>query len=327
MMMLHRVVGMAARRWQARKRQGARLPLAECGVLLLTAIIAWLSGQHPLLFGLWGPWDFSWTAFIGVAVTLLWFMRGLSRAPPGARMPRWRGVSFLAGMAALYFVLLTQFDYLAQHMFFLNRVQHLVMHHLAPFLIAMSWPGETIARGMPAALRRLAKAAAIRAGLRAVQQPVIALLLFEGLLMLWLVPPVTFRAMLDARLYAVMNASMVADGLLFWFLVLDPRPRPPAPIAFFTRLALAFLPIFPQIAIGTALGLAQHDLYPSFALCGRVFAAIDPLLDQQIGGLILWVPAGMMSALASVLIMRRMFHQDDRMSDLLAPVRTVKLSP
>ena len=82
------------------------------------------------------------------------------------------------------------------------------------------------------------------------QQPVLAVLLFEGLLVLWLIPPVTFRAMFNPLLYAVMNASMVVDGLLFWFLVLDPRPHPPAPIGFFTRATLAFLIIFPQIAWG-----------------------------------------------------------------------------
>ena len=140
----------------------------------------------------------------------------------------------------------------------------------------------------------------------------LAVLLFEGLLFLWLVPSITFRAMFDWRLYEIMNASMVIDGLLFWFLVLDPRPCPIAPIGFFTRLCLAFLIIFPQIGLGTVIGLAQHDLYPSFSLCGRVFADIGPLLDQQIGALVLWVPAGMMSAFAAVLIMGRMFRDDDR---------------
>jgi putative membrane protein len=108
-----------------------------------------------------------------------------------------------------------------------------------------------------------------------------------------------------------MNASMVIDGLLFWFLVLDPRPTPQAPIGFFPRLAMAFLIIFPQIGIGTAIGLANHDLYPSFSLCGRVFPDIGPVVDQQIGGLVLWIPAGMMSAFAAVLIMRRMFLHED----------------
>ena len=199
-------------------------------------------------------------------------------------------------------------------MFFLNRIQHAVLHHIGPFLIALSWPGATIAHGMPAPLRRCCGAAAVRNLLRPFQRPMPAVLLFEGLLFLWLIPSVTFRAMFDWRLYEIMNASMAIDGLLFWFLVLDPRPFPVAPIGFFTRLCLSFLIIFPQIGLGTAIGLAQRDLYPSFSLCGRVFADIGPLLDQQIGALVLWVPAGMMSAFAAVLIMWRMFHDDDRVA-------------
>ncbi len=143
-------------------------------------------------------------------------------------MPRWRIGCFLIGFAAIYVVLLTRFEYLAQHMFFLNRVQHAVMHHFGPFLIALSWPGATIARGMPGLPRRWCESGPVRRVLRGLQQPVLAVLLFEGLLVLWLVPPVMFRAMFDWRLYEVMNASMVVDGLLFWFLVLDPRPNPPA---------------------------------------------------------------------------------------------------
>jgi putative membrane protein len=212
----------------------------------------------------------------------------------------------------LYTVLLTQFEYLAQHMFFLNRLQHLTMHHLCPFLIALSWPGETIACGMPPAVRRCCAGRPVLRVLRVLQRPLLAFGLFDGLLILWLIPPVTFRAMLDAHLYAVMNASMVIDGLLFWFLVLDPRPAPVAPVGFFMRLVLGFIVIFPQIAVGTVIEAAQTDLYPSFALCGRVYPSIGPLLDQQIGGLILWIPAGMMSALGSLLIMYRMFRHDDR---------------
>ena len=120
-------------------------------------------------------------------------------------------------------------------MFFLNRMQHAVLHHLGPFLIALSWPGGTIARGMPAALRRCCESGAVRLLLGVLQQPAVAVLLFEGLLVLWLIPPITFRAMFDWRLYKMMNASMVIDGLLFWFLVLDPRPCPTAPVGFFTR--------------------------------------------------------------------------------------------
>ncbi len=287
------------------------LPVGEMGVVVAAVTVAWVTARHPSSVPAWGPWDFSWPAFLGIGFTLLWFLRGLRRAGRAAAVSVWRCVAFLVGLAGLYAVLLTQFEYLAQHMFFLNRVQHLAMHHLFPFLIALSWPGAIIARGMPSGVRRVCASIPVQRALRTLQRPVLAFVLFEGLLILWLVPPVTFRAMIDPQLYAVMNASMVIDGLLFWFLVLDPRPAPQAPVSFFARLCLGFLVIFPQIAVGTLIESAHTDLYPSFALCGRVYPAIGPLLDQQIGGLILWVPAGMMSALAAVLIMVRMFRHED----------------
>ena len=284
--------------------------LPEAAVIALGLGVQWVCDRHISLMPGWGPWDFSWPAFLGAAWGLLWFVRGRCRETGSDRMAGWRVAWFLSGVAAIYLVLLTRFEYLAQHMFFLNRVQHAAMHHLGPFLIALSWPGGTIARGTPPALRKWCASSAVRSVLRVLQQPVLAVLLFEGLLVLWLIPPVTFRAMFDPSLYEVMNDSMVVDGLLFWFLVLDPRPSPPAPLGFFARATLAFLIIFPQIGLGTLIGLASHDLYPSFSLCGRVYSAIDPMLDQQIGSLIVWAPTGMMSALATGLIMRRLCLHD-----------------
>ncbi|HET8995165.1 MAG TPA: cytochrome c oxidase assembly protein, partial [Acetobacteraceae bacterium] len=268
--------------------------LGECGIVALTIMAGWVTARFPSALPAWAPWDFSWTAFLATGLALLWFLRGLARTPHAQRIAAWRCLCFLSGLAGFYAVLLTHFEYLAQHAFFLNRVQHVAMHHLCPFLIALSWPGETMARGMPPRLLRALSSTPVHRLLRVLQNPWLAYILFEGLLLLWLVPPVTFAAMIDPHLFAVMNASMVIDGLLFWFLVLDPRPPEQAPLRFFTRLLLGFVVIFPQIAAGTVIGGARHDLYPSFALCGRVYTSIGPLLDQQIGGLILWVPAGMM---------------------------------
>jgi putative membrane protein len=290
--------------------EAPRWLVPEAGVVALGLGVQWFGDRHLTLMPWWGPWDFSWAAFLGVGLGLLWFLCGQRRAMGSDRMAGWRVACFLTGLATIYLMLLTRFEYLAQHMFFLNRIQHAAMHHVGPFLIALSWPGETIARGMPVALRRCCSSGSVRGVLRVLQQPLLAVVLFEGLLVLWLIPTVMFRAMFDPLLYSVMNASMVVDGLLFWFLVLDPRPDTAAPVGFFTRATLAFLIIFPQIAVGTLIGITPHDLYPSFSLCGRVFSAIDPLLDQKIGGLILWVPTGMMSALATGLIMRRLFLHD-----------------
>ena len=117
----------------------------------------------------------------------------------------------------------TRYDYMAQHEFFLNRIQHIFMHHLGPFLVALAWPGERCTAACPPPFRRIANARFLRVVLSVVQQPLLAAILFVGLIYLFLIPTVHFRAMIDPRLYAIMNWSMIGDGLLFWFLVLDPQ--------------------------------------------------------------------------------------------------------
>ena len=280
-------------------------------LLGLGGLLYWLCRFHPSAMPVWAPWDFSWPEYLAFALTILWFFRGLADTPPEARPSLARRVAFFSGLALTYAVMQTHFDYMAQHMFFLNRIQHVVMHHVGPFLIALGLAGGTIRRGMPAPLRRMAGSRPVGLTIRVLQQPAVAVILFVGLFYFWLIPPVHFRAMIDPRLYVVMNASMVLDGLLFWSLVLDPRPRPPARVSFGARFALAVVVMFPQIALGAVITFSQHDLYPYYDLCGRLFPSIDALDDQQIGGIVMWIPPAMMSVTAALLVLNALrIHEE-----------------
>ena len=124
--------------------------------------------------------------------------------------------------------------------------------------------------------------------------------------------------MLDPRLYALMNWTMVGDGILFWALVLDPRPMPPARVSFLVRAVLAIGVMFPQIVLGAFITFAHHDLYPYYDLCGRLYPSIDALTDQRLGGLVIWIPPAMMSVVALILVlygMRRNEASDLEESD------------
>ncbi len=280
-------------------------------IFALGALLFWLSNRHPSLMPVWAPWDFSPVEYLATTLTLFWFWRGIALSLPAERPPIWRVVFFLLGMLVLYVVLQTRFEYWSQHMFFLNRVQHVTMHHLGPFLIAVAWTGATIKRGMPGRARQFIESRPVIAAVRVLQQPLLAVFLFVGLFYLWLIPSVHFRAMIDPKLYAVMNWSMVVDGLLFWSLVLDPRPKPPARISYGARAALSFGVMFPQIIVGALLAFAPYDLYPYYDLCGRLFPSIGALSDQVIGGIISWIPPGMMSVIGVLLVLNALrLHEE-----------------
>jgi putative membrane protein len=186
---------------------------------------------------------------------------------------------------------------------------------MGPFLIALGAAGATIERGMPAMLRRAIAHPAVQLPIAVLQQPFIAAFIFVGSFYFWLIPGIHFRAMIDPRLYAVMNWTMVLDGVLFWVLVLDPRPKPPARISFGTRAALAFGVMFPQIILGAIITFTQRDLYPYYELCGRLYPSVSALSDQRFGGLIMWIPPSMMSVLGVILVINALRLHEESLAE------------
>ena len=102
------------------------------------------------------------------------------------------------------------------------------------------------------------------------------------------------------------------DGILFWCLVLDPRPSPPARVSFGWRAALAAAVMFPQILGGAIIVFNRHDLYSFYDLCGRIYPNIGAHYDQTIGGLITWIPPAMMSVVALVFVLNAMRLSEER---------------
>lgn len=280
-------------------------------ILALGGLVDWVTTVYPAGLPVWLPYDFSWFAWLGTWLPVWWYWHGISTLPSAERPKLWRRASFSLGMTVMYAVLQTHYLYLAEHQFFLNRIQHVIMHHLGPFLVALAVAGKPLRRGMPAPLARLIDSSALRQVMTPIQQPFVASVLFVGLVGLWLIPVVHFRAMLNPQLFWIMNWSMIIDGLLFWCMVLDPRPNPPARARYGVRVAMAWSVIFPQILIGALIVFARRDIYPYYSYCGRFFPSIGPITDQLVGGIVVWIPPAMMSAIAGVLVLNYMrLHED-----------------
>lgn len=261
------------------------------------------------------PWEFSWLVQLSIWAALLLYFNGLRKAG-AAEMPGTAAVlAFVTGVVLMYLVTQTRFDYWSQYMFFVHRGQHLVLHHLAPFLIALSLPAPVLARGLPAGVRRFFAGRRLLARAwvtlyRWLQQPAIACFLFVGLIAFWLTPEIHFDAMLSERLYWLMNWSMALDGLLFWWLMFERGQGGITPrLGYGTRVLLLFAVMVPQIIIGASITFAGTNWFEVYAVCGRAWP-LDPMTDQHLGGLITWIPAAMMSVVGALVILRFWIHDD-----------------
>ena len=252
------------------------------------------------------PFIFNAPVFLCTWFTVLWYFRGLGRIAPERRPGSLRQAFFLLGVFSIYAVLQTRFEYLSQHLFSLNRVQAVTLSMAGPFCIGIGWMQEVLMAGVPGWLLAFCRWPPARRFWRILSHPFIATLLFLLSSDIWVVPSIHFAAMINPPLYACMNLSCLAGGLLFWLIVLDPRPKPLSRLSYIARGALGFLVMFPQVAVSAYIALTPRDLYAFYTLCGRIFPAMSPAYDQMLGGMIQWIPPGMMNTAALILALNAM---------------------
>lgn len=272
------------------------------------------------------PWEFSPTLILLFVISGVLFARGTFVHKVG-KLRQWY---FWVGFVLLYLSMHTHVDYYAERVFFIHRLQHLVLHHLGPLLIMAAYPGQVIRAGMPlswrVALKNFRQTRSCQIIEAILTNKWLVPFMFVFLVLIWLLPTIQFYSMLDWRLYRLMNWSVVISGFLYWNLVLDRRPYVEREITAKTALGRfwqrhgaggklaamtpterAMSPILtmaPQILAGIYITFTSVDLYPLFDVCGRALP-ITALQDQGWGGLIMWVPAaivesfGIIVALAS----------------------------
>lgn len=242
------------------------------------------------------PWEFSPTVVLAFIAAAVLFVRGQRRH----RVTVARQVFFWAGMVLLYLSLHTRVDYYAERMFFIHRLQHLVLHHLGPLLLMAGFPGSAMRAGLPlawrVALSRFLRTPLGHGVVGVLTHKILIPTVFVLMVLVWLVPTVQFYSMLDVRLYRLMNWSVVITGILYWNLILDRRPAPPAAMTPGGRVISPILTMAPQMVAGAIIAFTERDLYPLFELCGRAIA-MSAETDQTIGGLTMWIPAALVEVI------------------------------
>ena len=109
-----------------------------------------------------------------------------------------------------------------------------------------------------------------------------------------------------------MNWTVAISGLLYWWMLLDHRPSPPSQARPGLHLLSPVITLTLQIVVGAIITFSQYDLYPVFTLCGRAFTSLPASLDQSLGGLIMWVPAGVLEAISAMMALRHLMRLSAR---------------
>jgi putative membrane protein len=122
---------------------------------------------------------------------------------------------------------------------------------------------------------------------------------FVGSLYFWQIPAVHNIALLNPTIHYIMHITMLAAGMLFFFVIFD-RRHPPGGLNFGLRQLMLVAGIVSNILAGSVTTLKEVVVYTAYDIEGRLFT-LSALADEQTGGYIIWVPSSMM-LLISILI-------------------------
>jgi cytochrome c oxidase assembly factor CtaG len=240
---------------------------------------------HAHFAGLPADWHpATWAAAAALFLAGWLYARGVRL---GAAVGTWQRAAFSAGWCALALALVSPLAARAGANFALHMVQHELLMVLAPPLLVLGQPYAVLARVLsPTALRAAA------APLRLVS-PLAAWGLHALALWIWHVPRLFSAALGSDWVHAAQHASFFLTALLFWWAVFR-RLR--------TGMAVLFVltTMIHMGALAALLTFAPAPLYPGTSLEA-----------QQLGGLIMWVPAGYAMRLAGILAFDRLLARSD----------------
>ncbi|VTU39452.1 cytochrome c oxidase assembly factor CtaG [Variovorax sp. PBL-H6] len=251
-------------------------------------------------------WSFEPLVIAAMLLSLGLYVAGFARLRQRTRLGRvhrlYSAAAFVAGWLALGVAFVSPLDGLGAWLFSAHMVQHEILMLVAAPLLVLGRPLGVWLWALPAAARtrigRGVQARSVRGAWRWLTLPATAWGLHLVALWGWHIPRAFEAALVHPALHAVQHTSFLVSALLFWWTVLAPRAghagRGFAMLSLFTTMAHTG-------ALGALLTLAPAPWYASYFESASAFG-LDALEDQQLGGLVMWVPGGLAYLIAALAV-------------------------
>ena len=268
------------------------------------------AGQEP-----WTAWNTNPLPTILVLLAAYVYLNGLSNWDrPTHPVNNWQKASFLFGLFLVFFALQSPLDPISDHLLSFHQMQHFILRMVAPMFILLGAPLTPMLRGMPAwarqgIIRPMAKNHYVRQVYRLLTNPIFTIFFFLGSLYLWQFPGAFNLALRNDEVHALMHLTMSLSGFLFWWVVIDPPPHR-SRLHYGLRVLYLGLIVLPNTLLGAAITFSDGLIYSAYADVVQPYG-LSLETDQQLGGLMLWVPGDMMSIVAAGIVMIMWYQREE----------------
>ena len=241
----------------------------------------------------WTDWHWHPEVLIGLVLLEDVYLLGVG---PLRRHYHWaEGVdvrqvaTFSLGVLVLFLALQSPLHDLSdEYLFSAHMVQHLLMMMLAAPLLLLGTPGWL--------LRPLLGLTPVARAARLLTFPLVVFAAFNAVLLGWHLPEAYDLTLRNHSVHILEHLMFLAVGVLAWWPIMSPLPQLPRLVPPVQMLYL-FAQSVPMGILGAVITFAPDVLYPWYEAAPRVWD-ISPIVDQQIGGVIMKTAGSLVFLLA-----------------------------
>jgi len=254
-----------------------------------------MTGDHHAELG----WTLDPLLTVPLALALLIYLVGWMRLSKRASVPV-RPALFLWGWAILSLSLTSPLHEAGERSFTMHMIEHELIMLVASLLLAVSGAGGVLAWGLPRALRQ-SLAGGWKSPLqrlwRRLTEPVTATVIQGVVMWAWHAPPLFDRALDSFAWHIAQHSCFFFSSLLFWWAMLHPRGRGSG---YGVSAACLFATSLIGGALGALMSFSSSPWYADYAAMGMTGIGLDPVNDQRLAGLIMWIPGGLVHGIAAL---------------------------
>jgi len=207
----------------------------------------------------------------------------------------WKPLLFIVGLLILASGVLGPVAHWAHVSLAGHMTQHMLLLAVVPPLVLLARPLPQFLQALPLSVRRRVGPVAGRVYQLAGDTPVSAFVVHGLIIWLWHLPSPLQISITDPLLHDAVHILFFITGLWFWWSLMAPARL--GRTGFGPAAILAALTVMHTGMLGALLTFAPGLLYPEHP---AGFAGFSELSDQQLAGLVMWVPGGLVYCVAAL---------------------------
>jgi len=239
-------------------------------------------------------WSFPIGLTLAIVLTAVVYLRGwlaLRRTRP-AQFNLDRLLSFIGGLACLWIAIGSPLEALADDLLSAHMIEHLILMSVVPPLVLLGLPVVPLLRGLPRIVRirvagPLLRLRSLRAFFHQLVRLRFAWLAMNLTFLLWHIPAAYDFALEHEFWHDLEHLCFLGTSLLFWWCVVRPWPTAQRKQSWGILIYLVGAD-FVNTGLSAFLAFCGRPVYPYYLTHSNALP-MDPLSDQVLGGVIMWV--------------------------------------